>query len=287
MSGTSTIPLKERQEKLTWVPCLEDAPEVVVTVKSRRYQGDWIVTVFLENCQTEPPQNRDSAWLFQPELKVTSPDNAPIFIRKPLPASTKLDGSVRHEQQSLQLLYRHTQEFAVGHNASIHAEPLNGDHNRALSLTTSVIPCYEVPQTTPPDDVEIPALKGLILDMKVLAKVEADALPPILYPLITAYEQWLKEQQEILENLPIDPPYYRSAAKNNLGDCHQALERIRAGIELLEQNLQAVEAFQFMNSAMASQRVRGIYTQKVRRGETVSLEALDHEKNHSWRTFQI
>ena len=295
MSGTTTIPLKERTEKLTWVPCPsrgfeqspEEAPEVIVTVKSRRYQGDWIVTVFLENCQTEPQQNRDSAWLFQPELKVSGSDNAPIFIRKPLPASTKLDGSVRHEQQSLQLLYRHTQEFAVGHNASIHAVPCQEDHNRALSLTTSVIPRYEVPQTTPPDEVEIPALKGLILDMKVLAKVEADALPPILYPLITAYEQWLKEQQEILESLPADPSYYRSAAINNLDNCQQALERIRAGIDLLEHNPQAVEAFQFMNAAMASQRVRGIYTQKVRRGEDVSLEALDQKKNHSWRTFQL
>ena len=287
MSGTTTLTLNDRTEPVNWTPCPEAAPEVVVTLKSRRYKDDWIVTVFLENRQTEPQQNRDSAWLFQPELKITAPDNAPIFVRKPLPTSTKLDGSVRFEQQSLQLLYRNIQEFAVGHNASIHADPLPGDPNRARSLTTSVIPRYEVPQTTPPDEVEIPALKGLILDMKVLAKVEADALPPILSPLVTAYEQWLAEQQQRKAQLPADFPDYAIAATNNLDDCHKALERIRAGIELLERNPQAVEAFQFMNLAMAQQRVRGIYTQKVRRGEAVTFESLDQEKNHSWRTFQL
>ncbi|QUS60718.1 DISARM system helicase DrmA [Synechocystis sp. PCC 7338] len=287
MEARKVFSLQERTEKSDWVPCPQDAPEVVVTLKSRRLKDDWIVTVFLENRQLEPEKNRDGAWLFQPELKITSPDKTSIFVRKPLPASTKLDDSVRFEQQSLQLLYRNIQEFAVGHNTSIHTDVDPQDKTRAHCLKTSVIPRYEVPQTTPPDEIEIPGLKGLILDMKVLAKVEPEALPPILYPLVTAYEQWLGEQQQLTTQLPSDPPSYRSAAANNLGNCQQALERIRAGIELLETNAQAVEAFQFMNGAMAKQRVRGMYAEQIRQGKKVTLDSLDQEKNHSWRTFQL
>ncbi|WLT40710.1 hypothetical protein NON20_26310 (plasmid) [Synechocystis sp. B12] len=150
MGGTKTFALQERVEKLDWVPCPQDAPEVVITLKSRRLKDDWIVTVFLENRQLEPEKNRDGAWLFQPELKITSPDKTAIFVRKPLPTSTKLDDSVRFEQQSLQLLYRNIQEFAVGHNTSIHTDVDSQDKTRAHRLKTSVIPRYEVPQTTPP-----------------------------------------------------------------------------------------------------------------------------------------
>ena len=267
-----------------------DYPEVIVRLKSRRLPNqDWIITAFLENRQTEPRQNRDIAWLFQPELTITSanPKETAVFVRKPLPFSKKLDDAIRLEQEDLGLLYRHRLEFAVGHNVSVHAETKPNQPNRAIRLQTAMIPCYEVPQTTPPDQPESPPLKGLMLDMKVLARVEADALPPLLYPLVEAYESWIADREEQCEHLPTEPDYYRRAGKQNLKNCRRSLERIRAGIQLLESNPQAIAAFQFMNAAMARQRVRSLYAEKVRRGESVTLESLDTTQNHSWRTFQL
>ncbi|MFO0213877.1 MAG: helicase, partial [Pseudanabaena sp.] len=153
-------------------------------------------------------------------------------------------------------------------NTSVHAEVVNDaaskQNDRAISLTTSAIPRHIVPNTTPPDEREIPALKGLILDMKVLAQVEAEALPPILDPLVNAYEQWLQVQQINKEQLPNSPSFYKQAADRNLKDCQEALKRIRAGIEILATNPQAVEAFQFMNAAMAQQRIHGLYAEQKR-----------------------
>jgi hypothetical protein len=158
-----------------WYPDRKNAPAVVVRVRCRKIDRDWIVTIFLENRQTEPKQNRDSAWLFQPELKVqgSNPHQA-IFIRKPLTSGDSLDGDLRYEQESLQLLYRNCVEFAVGHNTSVHAEVVadsssrsSQQGDRAISLTTSAIPRHIVPNTTPPDEKEIPALMGLILDIAV------------------------------------------------------------------------------------------------------------------------
>ena len=182
MHGKKTLTLGKEQE---WV-IDPDFPAVVVSLKSRRLPNqDWIITAFLENRQTEPEKNRDSAWLFQPELKITSatPEKPDVFVRKPLPINSKLDDAIRYEQEEMGLLYRDRLEYAVGHNVSIHAEISPRIKTRAVSLETSMIPCHEIPQTTPPTVEEIPALKGLMLDMKVLARVEADALPPLLYPL--------------------------------------------------------------------------------------------------------
>lgn len=277
-----------------WYPDLENAPAVVVRVRCRKIDHDWIVTIFLENRQTEPARNRDSAWLFQPEIKVQGNPDQAIFIRKPLTSSDGLDGELRYEQESLQLLYRNCVEFAVGHNTSVHAKVVSesalasspkGD--RAISLTTSAIPRHIVPNTTPPDEREIPALKGLILDMKVLAQVEAEALPPMLYPIVSAYEQWLRQQEVNKQQLPTSPDFYQQAADRNLKDCRTALTRIRSGIELLETNSQAVEAFQFMNAAMALQRIHSLYAEQKRQGKDKTLSDFEKPENYSWRTFQL
>ena len=74
-----------------------------------------------------------------------------MIIRKPLTSSDSLDGDLRYEQESLQLLYRNCVEFAVGHNTSVHAEVVadsssrsSQQGDRAISLTTSAIPRHIV-----------------------------------------------------------------------------------------------------------------------------------------------
>ena len=45
-------------------------PEVRVqgTIRGKNANGDRLVTLFLVNAQQEPEENKDSAWVFQPEL---------------------------------------------------------------------------------------------------------------------------------------------------------------------------------------------------------------------------
>lgn len=49
-----------------------DVRDVRVEAVVRRLDGDWSVTLFLRNEQTEPNENRDRAWLFQAQLVVES-----------------------------------------------------------------------------------------------------------------------------------------------------------------------------------------------------------------------
>ena len=67
----------------------------------------------------------------------------------------------------------------------------------------------------------------------------------------------------------------------------EALERIQAGIALLDADADAARAFQFANRAMWLQRIRTIYSSQARQGDTPDLAEIDVPVNRSWRPFQL
>ena len=290
IQGTKIQPLKSG-EIPEWTVDPE-YPGVIVKGRMRRLDNqDWIVTLFLVNGQKEPAKQRDKAWLFQPELMIDSPDKnySNIFVKKPISIQQNLDPVIQLENQQMAMLYRHQVEFAVGHGVGVHAEIVPDNPTQASGLKTCMIPRYEVPQTTPPSVEEIPQLNGLILDMKTLAEAQPTDVPQLLTPLITAYQNWIQEQQQSLQDLLLNPDFLPSqnAAQTTLNHCQTTLDRIQEGIQLLTQNPQAVEAFQFMNEAMWRQRVHGIYAELKRQGKDPNLDEIDTPNNHSWRTFQL
>ncbi|MCG3145305.1 MAG: hypothetical protein HONDAALG_02894 [Gammaproteobacteria bacterium] len=277
------IPLKTG--KVRWVPDGE-FHEVEVQGVIRRRDHYWIVTLFLVNGQSEPKKLRDTAWLFQPELIVESPDGKPIFrphSRRREPG--KSDPVVYAEERELAMLYRHCVQFGVGHGVSIHAESPEGVYDRALRVSTRVVPAYEVPKTTPPVIAEIPKLAGLSLDMKELGETKTDDFDRKLRPLLVAYEAWIKEREAELNAPEMEP--HREAGKAALERCRTALARIEAGLKLICSDEKAAEAFRFANLAMWQQRVRSIYSLRRRRGEGADLKAIDVAPNRSWYPFQL
>jgi len=303
IAGSRIQPLKQNH-RFEWVPSPEQAGEIIVKGQSRRMDnGDWIVTVFLVNGQHEPAKLRDRAWVFQPELKIRSGDknHPPIFIKRPLPlALENLDPMIRAENEAMGMLYRRQVEFAVGHGVSVAVQPsksipksaeLFGEHplffNTATELKTSFIPQYEVPKTTPPKVEEIPELAGLSLDMKELAQVKPEDLPRLLTPLPHAYACWIEQQQDRLQQQTDGLDAWEVAANRAIANGKETLRRIQEGIHLLQTNPQAVQGFQFANAAMWQQRLHSLYAEKIRRGESVTLEELDIPKNRSWYPFQL
>ncbi|NJK82113.1 MAG: hypothetical protein HC914_20555, partial [Chloroflexaceae bacterium] len=211
-----------------WSPC-PDYPDVTVQGLVRQREHQWIVTLFLVNGQQEPATSTDSAWVFQPELCVESPDGAAIFQRRaPISEYADLD------TQMMTMRYRKHVEFAVGHSVGVDWELADGTHDRATCITTAVIPTWEVPQTTPPTAEEIPALADLTLDMQLLAEVPDGQFGTHLLPLVTAYEDWITDQEQRLANPTPDLQPYRVPGQHALVACRTALERIRAGITLLD-----------------------------------------------------
>ena len=73
-------------------------------------------------------------------------------------------------------------------------------------------------------------------------------------------------------------------------DALARLQRIKAGIDLIERNQNAEEAFRFANRAMWKQRIHSIFSRKVRKKELKpedGIDSLDLPANRSWRLFQL
>jgi hypothetical protein len=72
--------------------------------------------------------------------------------------------------------------------------------------------------------------------------------------------------------------------------CRRASARIAEGIDLLESDPQAEEAFRFANHAMWQQRIRSTYARLVRKKDLPAgapVDPLDIPKNRTWRLFQL
>jgi hypothetical protein len=267
----------------SWSPEREEQPDVVVRGLVRRSNNTWIVTLFLVNEQREPETRRDSAWIFQPELVVKSPDDEPIFRQRPSLNRRKRTS----EEQTMSMLYRNHASFAMGHGISVHAEPAKGDPTRALRLSTCVVSVYDVPRTQAPTAANIPGLASLVLDMKTLAESSPEALVREMAPLVTADEDWTVQQVARADDSSAGLQEYREAAQQSLDECRSMARRIREGISLLGKNRHAALAFSFMNRAMWQQRIHTLYAEARRRGLSTLLEDLDRAENRSWRPFQL
>lgn len=271
----------------------KDHPEVRIqgTIRGKNANGDRLVTLFLVNAQQEPEENKDSAWLFQPEIAVLAASAAtdPAIFRRRLALSGNGDDP---ERDALEMIYRRQVEFAVGHGVAVHAETEPGDPERATSVRTVVMPQYEVPVTETPGlrPEDRPAMREMVdkgcLDMEALAAMERDELVAALSILAQDCGKWIGEQTA---RVGADVVGHDAQAKAALQRCQEIRTRLEEGIAVLadKSDDKALKAFRFANLAMARQRIHSLYALSRRRGEGKDLAAFEVRKNRSWRPFQL
>jgi hypothetical protein len=265
-------------------------PEVRVqgSIRAKNAKGDRLVTLFLVNAQEEPDTNRDTAWVFQPELIARSIHDAAkraIFRRRPVLDADGMDP----EREALEMIYRNRVEFAVGHGVAVHAKTAD-DMTRAIEVRTTVMPQYEVQVTETPglDPSDRPAMRQMVssglLDMQRLATLDIDPLVDALSMLTKDYAAWINEQRA---RVGAEVSGYDTQSYQAMDRCQEIHARLQQGIDTLKNDEKALAAFRFANRAMATQRVRSQYALAMRRGEDVTLDKFDVLKNRSWRPFQL
>ncbi len=275
-------------------PRLDTDPSVVLQGKIRKTARGWVVTVFFINTRPEQERKKDEAWVFQPKMWVLDAAHPPqpIFVQRRdwKQDLTKLDPSSREETETLEMLYRHRLEFAVGHATSVHATLPEPEALRAQMLETTFVPRSEVEQQTPPTQKDDLNLAGVVLDMKELAEMPKPALIATLRKLQSAYAAWIGKEEQKLTQPQERLTEHQAAAQRAIQGCQRASQRIADGIDLIENNTMAEEAFRFANRAMWQQRVRSTYARKVRKKELAPgdpVDPLDTPENRTWRLFQL
>ena len=275
-------------------PRPDSDPSVIVQGRMRQTPRGWVVTVFFVNTQPEQERKKDEAWVFQPKLAVldAAVPPQPIFVQRRdwKRDLSKMDPITREETETLEMLYRHKLEFAVGHGVSPHVTLPQSGATKALQIETTFIPKSEVPQQTPPDANDNPDLAGVVLDMKELAEMPKADLVASLRRLETAYGKWIVKEQG-KQSDPVERlTDHADAAQRAAARCKRACDRIREGIDLIENDTVAEKSFRFANRAMWQQRLHSVFARKVRKKElqpTDDLTPLDIPRNRSWRMFQL
>ena len=267
---------------------------VVVQGKIRETPRGWVVTVFLVNTQPEQERRRDEAWVFQPKLSAldAAVSPRPVFRqhRDWQHDLNNMDPISREETETLEMLYRHRLEFAVGHGVSVHATLPEPEGTRAQLLETTFVPQAEVEQQTAPSPGDDAALAGVELDMKVLAQLPKATLLASLRQLETAYAGWIQREAAKLAVPGERLEDHHTAAQRALQRCERANARMTEGVDLIENDPKAEQAFRFANHAMWQQRVHSTYARKVRKKELpegAAVDQVDLPGNRTWRLFQL
>ena len=289
-SGTVNVKLVEGELEARPLH-VRDFPHIVVRGRARLHEDSWLVSLFLVNGQEDRPGS--AHWMFQASMTVTAGlDTAPFLPRRTIEPS----GGDQDERRSLAMTYRFHPEFAVGHGTGVHADAASDDPRRAVRVSTTATPTYEVPHTDVPDpqtdeDADLRELGALTLDMSELSHLEPEPLRTALLPLVDGYRSWIERQRQSVDDPAAGLDVYRAEAAENMLLAAQAADRIQAGIDLLRDDPEALTAFHFANRAMWHQRIHTIAAQNRRRTTSLTLqeavEAADLPKNRSWRPFQL
>ncbi len=120
--------------------------------------GEKLITVCLVN-RTKDGRGNNQRGLFQSEFTVSFETDAPFACVRPYPKAelTELD----EEEQSLELLYRDFETFAIGHGCAADWDQANSA-NLINTVSAVALPSYETPSITPTirredgTDVEVP-----------------------------------------------------------------------------------------------------------------------------------
>ncbi|MGB9631714.1 MAG: DISARM system helicase DrmA [Chloroflexaceae bacterium] len=236
----------------------------------RRHEDTIPVTISLVNRNAFPPDQQadDELCLFQPSIRVEAGAGQYPFLHRIPYGSVPEDADL----ESYRLLYRDSYEFAVGHSCAVSWGEVVSE--RCGWLQTHIIPDYQLQMTTPN------VIDGL--EMANLADAQSPAeIVSRLQPLLDAYATWIDEQHTRIAGLETR---LQTIAERHMDRCRQALDRMRAGLELIQNDTQIFEAFRFANRAMLLQRSYGTWAETYRRSGTRTAVPI---MAGAWRPFQI
>ncbi len=233
--------------------------DLSVEVFSRPRAGmSALLTVCLVNRTPTPGAGTSASetTLFQSHFDATvkPPDARACIQPYPTPRSAQSGDGRRsvsdYEEQSLALLYREMQTFAVGHGCAADWT-LSSDRTHANSVSAECLPQFETPSTTPDifrDDgtpvlVSMARLGGLVSGTDGMVEVDE---------VVTRYEHWIAERREDVESLGV----HREVALRHLDVCDRSAERMRDGLKYLKEDPKAAKAFQLANEAVLMQQIR-------------------------------
>ena len=224
--------------------------------------------------------------LFQPIISISSDDNAGMTFL-PLQAITDFS-TLDDEEKTLELQYRDKRTYATGLGVSATWDIDAEGHGK---ICTEFMPEAEVPSMdfTIPTEAEI---EENTLSMRYLSDLDEtpwDQKAQKLLTVCNAYGQWIMR----LKQKPRDQKYDEIADKL-IARCQESLMRMKDGLQVLNMNPAAQQAFLLANRAMYMQRFHiklqekfaGKWVFKGDKEVAEIMKELDERKANAYKTRQ-
>ena len=237
-------------------------------------RGRRIVTASLYNHTTR--DSRNAKTFYQSGFELNCVDPICEFVEY---SDFEHTVSLDDEELALEMMYRDRKSFAIGHGCA--ADWTDGENGGARSLRTESVPRVVVPPVEPRTG------KDRYLSMRFLQGASADSDKDMcteLYALCTDYKNWITAKTFASKEIP---ERYEGVARRNLELCRIALDRIRRGIECLESDSTAVEAFKLANRAILMQQHHSRLPIRSLDADPAFLPPWDDYPSGYWRTFQL
>lgn len=178
-------------------------------------------------------------------------------------------GLLSDEEQELELQYSNRKIYAVGHGA---ATDWRIEDGVVREIHSDFIPSVEVPQVI----ADVADGQDRVLDIGFLSALmeNPETVCKELKRFVSGYADWVARQLKQSDEFDTTE---QKVAKRITARMQRAVERMRAGIALLERDSLAAQAFAFANRAMLDQ---------MRNGDFIRTQATS-ESTYRWRPFQL
>ena len=226
---------------------LEISVEAFSRVHPDKRERVRLVTVCLINRSSG---DSDEKSLFQAGFQATivSPDGKNYIL--PYPGQLLDANKDDEEEQSLALLYRQMETYAVGHGCAADWDK-ESSAGRVKTVNAECLPAFETPSVTP--DIRRKDGSSLEVPMALLAGLipGKDGFDALL-EVVTLYEEWISQRRTEIASLE---DKYQDAANAHMDECDRAALRMRDGLNYLQNDAKAYRAFQLANHAILLQQI--------------------------------
>lgn len=241
---------------------------VISRITNKKYR---MVTVYIQNCDKggkSIPEWQNA--MYQTELIVTGVNNESCFIAEYICRENELED---------EYFYKSRPVFARGRQCAAEWENPDSLTNATL-IKSSFIPSHEIAGVKADiDGFEEHAFSTY----KLMFPANKEKTIIQLSNLVNNYDNWIS-------NLP-DTGCNQKKYEEIRIKCYNALNRMKAGIELISNNEIAYKAFTFMNTAMYWQKAITLYSNS--RDSNKNINKIIKDENGApkhlleWRPFQI
>ena len=243
--------------------------------------GYSIISVYVHNNDKASGEEKEyEKIMFQVEILISDDEMRPVFVPEYI---------CRNNELSDEYYYKGRPVYARGRGCA--ATWLNRiEEQNAYVINSAFIPDYEIAGVSA-NVTDMPKHAFSMLQMGMPQKKEETV--KVLRMLTSMYQNWI--ELELKDNQMMKEGSFVSTGNDIVEKCENANKRMNAGIDMIEKNDKAYQAFLFMNQSMYMQRSITAFSKDSARDIPCSLSDYmkdipekEFKKDHSeWRPFQI